>query len=132
MTHAAPAPVALTTIDVLVVDDDPDTRAFVREALEDEGYQVASASTGREALNRITRDEPRVVLLDLRLPELDGWQVCTWPRRWGVDTTIVFMSAAEDVRVDAQHHQVAACLPKPFDAARLLDVVERFTERPQA
>jgi DNA-binding response OmpR family regulator len=132
MTHAAPAPVALTTIDVLVVDDDPDTRAFVRAALEDEGYHVATASTGRQALTIISRDVPTIVLLDLALPELDGWQVCTWLQRWEVDATVVFMSAVDSVRADAERLRAAACLPKPFDVGRLLDVVERFMARPQS
>jgi DNA-binding response OmpR family regulator len=131
MTLEAPAPVALTSVDVLVVDADPGTRAIVREALEDEGYHVMTASTGPQALTHITKEQPALVLLDLDLPELSGLEVCDWLRRWGMEATVIFMSATGTVREDAQRYRAAGCLPKPFDVAHLLDVVERFALRPR-
>src|SRR3712207_2102133 len=61
---------------ILVVDDDPGIRSFVTGALEDEGYEVRSATNGREALAALERlDEwaPDAILLDLYMPEMDGW-----------------------------------------------------------
>ena len=63
------------TANVLVVDDDPDSRDVVARALAREGYSVKSAANGREALNRIQESKPDVILLDLMMPEMDGFAV---------------------------------------------------------
>ena len=59
---------------VLVVDDDPDIRGLVRELLERQGYDVTEAANGQEALRALYAAPPDVVLLDVSMPELDGWQ----------------------------------------------------------
>jgi CheY-like chemotaxis protein len=58
---------------VLVVDDDPAIRAFVSELLVDEGYEVRAATNGRDALTVLASWRPDVILLDLMMPEMDGW-----------------------------------------------------------
>jgi CheY-like chemotaxis protein len=58
----------------LVVDDDPETRELLRRLLEREGYQVAEAENGRVALDRIREARPGVILLDLMMPEMDGFE----------------------------------------------------------
>ena len=64
---------------VLVVDDDPAVRSVLRSALETEGHVVTEAATGNAALTAAREGTPDVVLLDIRLPELDGVEVC---RQW--------------------------------------------------
>src|SRR4051794_28574938 len=60
---------------ILVVDDDPDLRDTLGQILEDEGYSVAAASNGREALAYLReRPAPSLILLDLMMPVMDGWQ----------------------------------------------------------
>ncbi len=60
---------------ILVADDDADNRAIATEALALAGYEVAQAADGREALDRALRDKPDLVLLDLSMPKMDGWEV---------------------------------------------------------
>jgi DNA-binding response OmpR family regulator len=59
---------------VLVVDDDPDIRGLLRELLERAGYEVVEGATGREGLRALYSSAPDLVLLDVSMPEMDGWQ----------------------------------------------------------
>lgn len=131
MPPDAPSTLTLDQVDVLVVDDDAGVRAFVREALEVEGYQVATASTGPQALTQILTDHPQLVLLDLHMPSMSGWQVHGWLQRWDVEVPVVYMSADPAVRAEARRHRAAGSLPKPFGLDQLLGVVERHTSHPQ-
>jgi DNA-binding response OmpR family regulator len=131
MVLTAPTPVELAHFDVLVVDDDSGIRAFVRDALEDEGYHVATASTGPQALNLIATEPPALVLLDLHIPNMSGWEVHHWLRRWHHDVPVVYMSADERVRAEARERHAAGSLSKPFDLGELLTVVERYTSHPK-
>ena len=69
---------------------------------------------------------PTVVLLDVQMPVLDGWQTQAALREQRVDLPVVFMSAANRARHEAARHQAAGYLAKPFDITDLLDAVERF------
>ncbi len=60
---------------ILVVDDEPDAIAFVREVLESEGYQVNSAPDGRKGLSTMRDAKPDLVILDVQMPEMDGFEV---------------------------------------------------------
>src|SRR3712207_8020654 len=113
---------------VLVVDDDPDIRELVQAALIVEGYQVAGAANGAEALAQIMAAPPAVVLLDMRMPVLDGWGVARALREQGLTVPVVMMTAAPeaDVRTWAQEVAAAAALPKPFALEELVGLVQRF------
>ena len=78
---------------VLVVDDEPGIRSAIRMILELEGYQVLTAGTGEEALGQVARTPPRVVLLDLTMPGLDGWQTHARLKDVAPALPVVFMSA---------------------------------------
>jgi len=119
-------------VDVLVVDDDPDIRDLLQAALQDEGYRVGTAADGHQALARIAGSHPSLVLLDLRMPVMDGCEVERRVEEWGLAVAVVFMSAEQSLKADAQACRVAGYLPKPFDLAQVLDVVERFTPSPQS
>jgi two-component system sensor histidine kinase/response regulator len=84
---------------VLVVDDNEANRVLARHTLEDEGYRVVVATSGHEALALFATESPDCVLLDVRMPELDGFAVCerirALPR--GADTPVVFLTALRDV-----------------------------------
>ncbi len=110
---------------VLVVDDEPDIRWLVRHALEGEGYAVEEAANGLEALQALSRVEPNCVLLDMRMPVLDGWGFARELEARHLQVPVVVMTAAQDAWRWCDEIGAAACLPKPFDVDDLLDTVER-------
>lgn len=112
--------------EVLVVDDDPSILATVSEILKDEGIRVATATNGREALQILERVKPWVVLLDMRMPIMDGWTFARAARDRGVEVPILVMTAAQDARGWAAEINADGYLAKPFDLGDLLDAVERF------
>jgi two-component system, sensor histidine kinase and response regulator len=84
---------------VLVVDDNESNRALAQAALEDEGYDVVLAHSGTEGIERFVETDPDCILLDVRMPDLDGMEVCARIRAMprGADTPIVFLTALRDV-----------------------------------
>jgi CheY-like chemotaxis protein len=110
---------------ILVVDDDPTIRAAVAELLEMYGYAVVVASNGGEALEVVAREHPRVVLLDMRVPVLDGWGFMRALREREFQPQILVVSAAYDARRWADEVGAAGHIPKPFEAEDLLAAVRR-------
>jgi CheY-like chemotaxis protein len=114
-------------IDILIAEDDAPARAGVRLLLEQQGYRCAEAGNGREAVELARRYRPRCVLLDLRMPELDGFTVA---RRLRADprtrdAAIHCLTGLTDETVREEAH-AAGCerfLAKPVDAADLLEAV---------
>jgi CheY-like chemotaxis protein len=111
---------------ILVVDDDPTILATVSETLDMEGYPVVTASNGAEALVAVDRDRPSLVLLDMRMPILDGWGFIRAIRERGLDLTVVVMTAAADARRWARETGAQGVLPKPFELDDLLAAVQRL------
>ena len=111
---------------ILVVDDDESIRNLVAEILDLEGWQVITATNGREALDRIGESPPRVVLLDMRMPVLSGWDVARELHTRGMELPVVVMTAAQDARQWAREVNAAAYLAKPFDLDELVATVTRF------
>lgn len=110
---------------VLIVDDDPDMLELQEEALESRGYRVATARDGEEALRRVAEQEPHVVLLDMRMPVMDGWTFArAFRERYGRRIPIVVVTAAEDSRLRADEIGADADLGKPFELEQLYSVVE--------
>ncbi len=111
---------------VLVVDDDDDIRAVIRMTLEEDGYRVVMAANGQQALDRIAESEPGVVLLDLTMPVMNGWELNGRLKEMGIAVPVVFMTAAFRARAEAEAHGAAGHLAKPFDISDLVQTVERF------
>lgn len=84
---------------ILVVDDNADNRALARAALEDEGYSVLVAASGQEGIDAFRQRPPDCVLLDVRMPGMDGFATCAKLRELpgGRDTPILFLTALRDV-----------------------------------
>jgi two-component system, OmpR family, KDP operon response regulator KdpE len=106
---------------VLVVDDEPQIRRFLKTTLEVNSYDVALAETGRMALEQVTAWRPDVLLLDLGLPEIDGIEVCRRVREWS-DVPIIILSVRdrEDDKVTALNLGADDYLTKPFGTGELL------------
>jgi CheY-like chemotaxis protein len=109
----------------MVVEDEAATADVVATALVDEGYRVVTARDGQDALRVVQRTPPDAILLDLRLPILDGWQVVRRCRADPVtsDIPIIVVSAAYDAQQDADIERLVF-VEKPFDLDVLLVLVE--------
>jgi CheY-like chemotaxis protein len=108
---------------VLIVEDDRDIRESLALVLEGEGYDVACASDGREGLLEARRDHPDLILLDLMMPNMDGWQFRDEQKRDAAirDIPVVVVSAfGRRPEIDA-----AAYIPKPCTLDDVLDAVVR-------
>lgn len=109
---------------VLVVDDDADILGIVREVLLLEGFRVQTASNGAEALARVGTEQPDLVLLDMRMPVMDGWQFASHLRsRYDHLVPVLVMTAAKDARARAREIEAEGFIAKPFDIDDLVDKV---------
>ena len=113
---------------VLVVDDDEIIRGFVSEALQDEGYEIRTAANGRHALDVLREWKPNLIVLDLMMPEMDGWTFRAEQRKLpeAADVPVVVLSAVRDLRAQAAALGAASVLGKPFELDDLLQTVSRF------
>ena len=114
---------------VLVVDDDEIIRGFVSEALADEGYEIRTAANGRRALDVLREWKPNLIVLDLMMPEMDGWTFRAEQRKLpdAAEVPVVVLSAVRDLRAQAAALDAASALGKPFELDELLRTVGRFT-----
>ncbi len=110
---------------VLVVDDDPAIRSTVADILGLEGYAVATAENGEEALRLVETLRPSVVLLDMRMPVLDGWGFAREIHARGITVPILVMTAAPNARRWAAEIGAQSFIAKPFDLDDLLDAVQK-------
>ena len=111
---------------VLVVDDDSDIREAVAEVLAGEGYEVLGAGDGEEALTKCRAFHPSLVLLDLMMPGMNGWEFRAAQKRDPelADIPVVVLSALEQkVAIDAE-----GFVRKPFELDELLALVRRHAE----
>lgn len=114
---------ATTCPTILVVEDDSALQPLLVALLEDEHYRTLTASTGAEALEHLAATPPDLVLLDLRLPDIDGYELCQRIRAsQGPQLPILMLSANRDPRDVIQALRVGATdyLRKPFDTEELL------------
>jgi CheY-like chemotaxis protein len=114
---------------ILLVEDDPALRAALAELLEEQGYEVACAEHGADALAQLgDAPPPSVILLDLAMPVMDGWSFRTVqlgdPRLAGIPTVVLSASLASDPRA-LDGLEADAALAKPFTVERLIETVQR-------
>lgn len=127
LAGSLPAPAAGERRRVLVVDDDAGLRAYLRTNLELEGYDVREAASAQQGLAALEDELPDVVLLDVMMPEVDGWNLLRRVReRHGVEAIPVIMYTGElEQADDAAQRGAQAFLGKPFDPARLLEAAKQ-------
>ena len=116
---------------VLVVDDESSITELVSLALRYEGFEVVSAADGRGALRTVREFEPALVILDVRLPDIDGFEVCRRMRANGIWVPVIFLTAR-----DATEDKVAGLtvggddyLTKPFSLDELVARVRAIVRR---
>jgi CheY-like chemotaxis protein len=115
---------------ILVVDDHDDSRAIGRVVLESGGYRVAEASTGCEAIKCVEAEVPDAILLDLILPEMDGWQVARELRQDLATSGIIIIAMTALGDYEAHERALnAGCrtvLLKPVSPRLILRTLNRF------
>jgi CheY-like chemotaxis protein len=118
---------------ILIVDDDTDVRETVEEALEEEGYHVAGASNGKEALH-LLKDErlrPELIILDLMMPEMDGWEFRAEQRKDPdiASIPVIVFTAYGSPADMARKLQAVGFLKKPLRLEELLSAIEGVRRR---
>ncbi len=112
---------------VLVVDDEQQILDMAAFVLEDEGYSVVTASDGQEALERVGEQTPDLIVLDMRMPVLDGWDfVREYRSRFEHHAPIVVLTAAADAGKRAAEIGAVGWIEKPFDLDSFVRTVHRF------
>lgn len=114
---------------ILVVDDDETILSTVCDILQFEGYSTECVTNGAEGLEVLERVRPKLVLLDMRMPVLDGWQFAQILKERGIIVPVVVMTAAQDAQAWAKEIEANGYLPKPFDYLDLLAAVEAHMAR---
>ena len=116
---------------MLVVEDDPSIARLLEVELADAGYDVEIAATGAAGLAAIEREEPAIVVLDVRLPDVDGLSVCRQARRSGHSMPILMLTALDRVgdRVIGLDAGADDYLAKPFAIEELLARLRALTRR---
>ena len=114
---------------ILIVEDDADLREALSEVLRDEGYTVAMAADGREALDHLRRQShPSLILLDLTMPVMNGWQFRAEQRRdpdlSGIP--VVVLSASERLAEQVAPLGITDYVRKPIELGYLLRLIERY------
>ena len=131
--HAANSgPATATSLDrktVLVVDDSPTVRKLVALTLEKRGYKVVSAFDGVAAIKEIAAHNPSLILMDVNMPRLDGYQLCKLVKKHETTREIpVLMLTGKDGMFDRLRGRLVGCvgsIAKPFSPEELLEVVEQ-------
>jgi len=111
---------------ILLADDDESVRKMIARVLESAGFQVVNAGTGSEAVVRFCSSRPDLVLLDLRMPDQDGWETFEQINRRDQRVPIVVITAWPNQQEQAAARGIDALMEKPLDMALLLATIQKF------
>jgi excisionase family DNA binding protein len=115
---------------VLIVDDDAGLRSFVKASLELEGYSVREAASAEEGLAALEEGAPDLILLDVMMPQVDGWEMLRRVQeRHGVGSIPVLMFSGkvdEDAAGEAQERGASGFIGKPFDPQQLIESAKQM------
>jgi CheY-like chemotaxis protein len=123
----------MSSLKVLVVDDEPDIRSLVAMILEGAGHTVIEAGDGKRGFDLMVSESPDVVLLDLRMPVIDGWEFMRRVREQGIKGPKMIGVSAHASPDSIKEAREAGCddyVSKPFAMDDLLDAVERSGDGP--
>ena len=111
----------------MIVDDDQAVREALGLALGSEGYDVQYARDGREGLALLARRSADLIIVDMRMPEVDGGDFCRSYAEGGGTSPVILMSARAGQKIGADLPGVVEAVTKPFDLEYLLELVARLT-----
>lgn len=116
---------------ILVIDDDPYIRELVSTLLHNEGFSVQEARNGREALQKLSETKIDLCVLDLMMPEMDGFEFCGYARRYYEDLPILMLTAKGEISQKVKGFELGTddYLTKPFEGAELVLRVKALLRR---
>lgn len=112
---------------ILYIEDNPDNRLLIKRVLEAEGYQILEADTGEAGVAMISEQSPDLVLLDINLPDIDGYEVAQQIRK--TSAVPILALTANVMQGDKERSLAAGCngyIPKPIDVDSLPKQVEAY------
>lgn len=117
--------------DVLVIDDDEKITSMLRRGLAFEGYKVNTANKAKDGLNLVLESTPDLIILDVMMPEIDGWEVCQRIRESGIEVPILMLTAKDDIQDRVKGLDIGAddYLVKPFALEELFARVRALLRR---
>lgn len=116
---------------ILLVDDDQNIRELVCIVLKNEGFIVFEASDGREALKKMTEVNPELCIIDIMMPNMDGFELCHRIRQYYEDMPILMLTAMDDINQKVKGYELGTddYLTKPFEAVELILRVKALLRR---
>ncbi len=125
----------MSKLKVLVADDEPALRKLLKTNMELEGYDTLEASNGAEVLESVRRDNPDIILLDIMMPVMDGWEVLTELAAnpdYSQKVILVSAKASDDAQLQGWELGADEYITKPFDLDSLLERVREVAARSEA
>jgi len=110
---------------ILLADDDPDGLLVLKDRLESFGYQVVTVTNGREAVAKVERLDYDGVIMDIKMPELDGIEALRAIKRLRPNTPVIMVTSVKEKCPVALAEGAEACLLKPVDPDRLREALHR-------
>ena len=122
-----------TPASILIVDDEPGFREMLRTILAPQGYSTVTAANGVEAINAVQNSFFDLVLLDVKMPNVDGIEVLHFIKENYIDTQVIMLTGVDDVRIAVECMKLGAFhyLTKPYSADELIALITRALERRQ-
>jgi CheY-like chemotaxis protein len=115
---------------ILVVDDESSIREALSKVLQAEDYEVVTAESSREAIEKLKSEKIALAVLDLGLPVRDGWRTLNWLARVNPYLPVIIITGRSNQREMAERMAVDAVVEKPIDVPRLLEMVRELTTEP--
>lgn len=119
----------------MVVDDEPDIRYLLRKMLEKEGYEVTEARDGRECLEKLKKERPDLILLDIMMPGMFGWEVSKRIKEdemtKSIPVAMLTVRTSEEDKVKSLEESLADWhISKPVDREKLMETIKWLLETP--
>lgn len=118
---------------ILIVDDEPSIRFLINSTLEDEGYEIIEASDGLEAKNLLKAERPDLVLLDVMMPVMTGYELCKLikedPASRNIIVVMLTAKGQERDRIDSKAAGADFYLRKPFSPFELIEIIDRLLKQ---
>jgi len=115
---------------ILIVEDYPETAEMLRTILEAEGYSISLAETGEKALEKVAEKRYDLILLDIMLPRIDGFEVCRRikadPKTQSIPVIAVTAFDVQDIVKKCTAAGADDVILKPFDVAKLLETIKKY------